>query len=301
MAKTDTKTEVKTNAVDLADPKTGELTVQQTGQLAAQEAEIDFSEDAGRGLEGTTRDDFAIPFVAILQGLSPQVVDGVEGARPGLIMDSVTQEFTEDIVFVPCAFERRFLEWAPRNKGGGFKGAHDPLEVESGRYGEEFIDSKGVKRLGVKVESKEQGTFYNELKDTRTHYVMILKEDGTFKPAVISFSSTQVKKSKRLLALIQGNQLRRADGTLYTPPSFAFSYNGFSVKEQNDQGSWFGWSIGKLGAVKSRELYEACKAFNKLIGEGAVKAQYEDPNTVDAAASGEQGGGAASGGREGAF
>lgn len=287
MAKITTQETVSASVGDV-DKTTGEIAKVVTHGTAVANVpdEIDFSADAGVGLEGTNKDDYAIPFLAILQGLSPAVVDGVEGARPGLIMNSVTMEFTEDVLVVPCAFQRRFLEWAPRNKGGGFKGEHLPIDVESGKVGEEYVDNTGTKRLGIKVEDKEKGTYWHDLKDTRSHYVLVVKEDGTFSPAVVSFASTQVKKSKRWLAMIQGVQERNAAGQLFQAPSFSRLYQLFSVKESNERGSWNGWSIGALGKVKSRELYDAAKAFNTMVLAGAVKVQHEDPNVVDAASEG---------------
>jgi len=289
MAKTQEATTPKTVA-EQADPKTGELAVKDsTGALSTEVGEIDFAADAGAGLEGTQKDDYAIPFLAILQGLSPQVVDGLEGARPGLIMDSIDLTFSDRVVVVPCAFARRFIEWAPRNKGGGFRGEHLPLDVESGKIGEEYVDTKsGMKRLGVKVTDKDGATYFNELKDTRSHYVLLVKPDGTFKPCVISFSSTQVKKSKRWLALISGTQLRNAAGAIYTPPSYAMMYEMSAVKEQNDQGSWFGWSMGKLGAVRQRDMYDAAKAFNALVTSGQVKTSYEQEGDVVSEAGGSE-------------
>lgn len=269
-------TKTPETAAAAADPKTGELSVQQRNALALQEEEIDFSGEAGVGLENAAKDDFAIPFLAILQGLSPAVVDGKPGAAVGKIMNSVTEEITDDVVVVPCGFKRAFIEWAPRNKGGGYRGEHSPLDVESGKVGQKFTDDKGVERIGVKITNPDGGTQWNTLRDTRTHYVLVVKEDGTFAPAVISFAGTQNKKSKRWLSLIQGVQDRAPNGALFTPPSFSRSYHLFSVKESNDQGAWAGWSIASMGKVKSRELYEAAKAFNKLVMAGEVKVQHDE-------------------------
>ncbi len=47
-----------------------------------------FEADAGMGMEGTTVESFAIPFLLVLQSLSPQVDEAggtaIEGARPGM-------------------------------------------------------------------------------------------------------------------------------------------------------------------------------------------------------------------------
>ena len=284
MAKADTKT-APTSAAALSDQATGELSVQARNALALQEEEIDFSGDAGAGLEDTNKDDYAIPMLVLLQGLSPAVVDGKEGCRPGLVFNTITEAATEDVVVIPVAYQRRFLEWAPRSAGGGFRGEHMPLDIEAGKVGEEYIDEKGTKRLGVMrdiVKDGQKSQQRNQLKDTRSFFVLIVKEDGTFSPAMVPFSSTQIKKAKRWLSLINDVKERNKDGVLFSPPMFSRMYQLFSVKESNDQGTWFGWSIGSLGKVKSRELYEAAKAFNKQVTAGEVQVRHDDLQEADA-------------------
>ena len=93
-----------------------------------------FEEDAGGGLENLTAEDLTIPRLKILQALNPEVNkrDGkyVEGAAAGDILNTVTKElFTEDsgCVAIPVAYKRMFLEWTPRESGGGLVQQHlDP-------------------------------------------------------------------------------------------------------------------------------------------------------------------------------
>ena len=51
---------------------------------------IDFYADSGLGLENVDAQSVAIPFITVLQGLSPQI-ETVEGAKPGLIINTVLQ------------------------------------------------------------------------------------------------------------------------------------------------------------------------------------------------------------------
>ena len=85
---------------------------------------MDFAADAGAGMEGADADSYAIPFLLVLQPMSPQVVDGiVAGAKPGIYLNSVTNEvYGETGFFVPVAFKRNFIRWGARETGGGFKG-----------------------------------------------------------------------------------------------------------------------------------------------------------------------------------
>ena len=63
---------------------------------------IDYSADAGAGLEGADKDSYAIPFLLALQPLSPQVVDKtVAGAEAGMLMNSVSLELRKEAFFIP--------------------------------------------------------------------------------------------------------------------------------------------------------------------------------------------------------
>ena len=95
-----------------------------------------FENDADQGFEDTTADDFAIPFLSILQKLSPVCDEDdpkfTKGARPGQVMNTVTEqrfsarlEEQESILVIPCAYLRQFIEWKKREDGGGFVGIHD--------------------------------------------------------------------------------------------------------------------------------------------------------------------------------
>ena len=72
----------------------------------------------GTVLEETTTEDFAIPFVRVLQNGSPQVNkqkgEYVEGAEPGKLYNTVTNglyDGTKGILVVPCAYVKKFIEW----------------------------------------------------------------------------------------------------------------------------------------------------------------------------------------------
>ena len=64
---------------------------------------IDFAADAGMGLENMTSQDMAIPFFNVLQKLSPQC-DTVEGAKAGMIFNTVTEQSYKEIIVMFCIF-----------------------------------------------------------------------------------------------------------------------------------------------------------------------------------------------------
>jgi hypothetical protein len=218
---------------------------------------IDFFADTGKGLEGADKDSYALPFLAILQGLSPQI-ETVDGAKPGLFINTITNDLSSSVNVIPVAFQRRYLEWKPRESGGGFCGSRDVVSVETDTSISK--DSKG------QLINKEG----NILKDTRMHYVLIVNDDGGFSPALISMSSTQVKKSKRWLSMIQNVQMKDGQGKVFNPPSFSHIYKLTSLKDQNDKGTWYGYEIHSGQPVTDSVLYKAAKDFHSQVLAGTV-------------------------------
>ena len=129
-------------------------------------AGIDFQGDVGGGMEGTDKDSFAIPFLSVIQKMSPEVDEAdpkfIESARPGMFSNSVTTELFDGkkgVIFIPCAFHRRFLRWAPRDSGGGFKGDLSPEEAT-----ELEMNGTVVQETGRLYFVDEDGNFHEKKK-----------------------------------------------------------------------------------------------------------------------------------------
>lgn len=238
---------------------------------------LDYDDDAGSGFEQADKDAYAIPFLSVLQSGSPQVKksDGayIKGAEEGFLFNSVTQEIVPGEVgvkVIPCYYTRRFVRWGAREAGGGFKAEYTPDDpiistvknIEGRSY---FADERG------EVNPKT----CDILVDTRNHYVMVVRDDGSFNPAVVSMTSSQLKKSRQWMSKMDGLKFTGKDGQVKTKPMFSHIYTLSTVPESNDAGSWFGYKITlgeEVGSV-SPALYAAAKAFQKSITAGEVKVQ----------------------------
>jgi hypothetical protein len=230
---------------------------------------IDFANDAGSGLEGADKDSFAIPFVRVLQGLSP-ALEEIEGAKPGHFFNTVTKELWSDgVSVIPVSFQRRFLKWLPRSAGGGFKGEMSVGEFTAlGAAGSLGEDERGLPMHDGCV-----------LRDTRTHFVLVVREDGSYTPAIIALSGTQIKKSKLWLSMINELKMRDKAGVPFTPASYAAVYRLTTKKEQNDQGTWHGVNVVMERTINpadagDAELYMAAREFHKQVSAGAVKVDH---------------------------
>lgn len=251
----------------------------------------DFGQDAGAGFEDTTQDDYAIPMLVLLQGLSPQVKeDGVEGAKPGMLMNSVTNDLypgKEGVVFVPSHRQHVYIEWVPRGEGGGFVGMHD-------------ADSPVV--LKAKSASKEFGQYYtdsgNQLKETFLLYGIIVdpESDSPDCAAVISFTSTKIKGYKKMMSTMRQLMVPGPGGKRINPPMFANQLLIKSKNEKNSKGDFYNFDIGfRNGSAKEslllpqdgrpHPLMMAAKDFAEVVKSGDAKVDHSAETSVDAGSS----------------
>ena len=215
--------------------------------------------------------DTAIPYISILQTSSPQVnpskAEHLESAKAGQLFNTVTQETFDTLKVIPVFYHLKYVEWKPREQGGGFINSHD---ADSGIIGQTKRDPMNGKM------TLPNG---NHIVQTAYHYVLMLDANGGYQNAVISMSSSQLKKSRRWNSLMLSQKIKGPSG-MFTPPTYAFTYQLSSVSESNDRGSWFGFSVEKVSQVTDASIYGESKAFAKSASSGAVDAKPAPPKLV---------------------
>lgn len=232
-------------------------------------------EDAGAGQEGMSKDDMMIPRLTILQQMSPQVNkrDGayVEGAEPGFILDNVANmaiDGEKGITVVPISYRRAHIEW--KADRGGLVADHGPdsacLEncTRGGRG--EYLTDEG-----------------NEIVPTGEYFVFIVDENG-YTPALLSMAKSQLKKARQWNSMMNRLMIQVGDKKV-NPAMFWTSYQLTTVPEENDQGSWFGWSIkmnhdAQSGGIianhpMGKDIYLAARDFKSQVAAGEVKVSAE--------------------------
>lgn len=237
--------------------------------------------DFGAGFEGADKDSYAIPFLQILQKMSPMVDEDspkyVEGAKAGMIYNTVTQKFYDvretPLHIVPCSYKRSFIKWGPRDAGGGFKGEVTPEEMDQiiARGEVELVDGRYlVKDEKGEVDAKKSDYF----SDTRSHYVIAIDpETGEQGAAILSLASSQIKASKMLLTSLQQKKVQVGD-VKRTPPTFANMVKLSTTAQSNDKGNWAGVKFELDGLVADPALYTAAKEFYTAVNAGEAKADY---------------------------
>ena len=229
----------------------------------------DILEFAGEGAAYDSSE-MQIPFVRILQAMSPQLkkreAEYIEGSEQGDVFNTVTKQYwtgEEGVTVVPCFQTTKYLEFTPREQGGGFRGeiaATDPVLTKAERQGAKEILPNG-----------------NELVKSDQHYCLIVDEDGAFQPVVVDMKSSQLKVSRRWKTQIAMQKVKHPKtDQLVTPPLFGTQWKFTTVEESNDQGTWFNYAIEKIGLLENRELLLEAKSFRDSVAAGEVKAAPED-------------------------
>ena len=82
-----------------------------------------FEADANQGAQNISQEDLALPFLKVLGQLSPEVNERdakhVKGAKPGKIINTVTNELFDEIKIIPCHYKRQYIEWQDRGTSTG--------------------------------------------------------------------------------------------------------------------------------------------------------------------------------------
>lgn len=218
----------------------------------------DFSSDAGMGFENVTQGDLSIPFLVILQDGSPQVkkthpdyaTQGIKGAMAGHIFNTLTKRIynpnieEDKVEFVPCFYQKLFVEWKSRDSGGGIVKSHP--------------DDRLLQNTKKNDKGQDVLPNGNILTTTAYFFGFLITPDGDHERCVIGLSSTQLKKARQWLSLATSIKFDGPNGK-FTPPLFAHRYGLSTVPENNEKGSWYGWRVELIGRLEAVPLIEEAR------------------------------------------
>tara|TARA_Y100000114_G_scaffold48408_2_gene44095 strand:- start:1658 stop:2458 length:801 start_codon:yes stop_codon:yes gene_type:complete len=225
----------------------------------------DLYASAGEGLENVGAEDMQIPFLRILQPLSPQLNKQdskyIKGASGGDLFNTVTGQFwdsEEGVSVIPCAYQMKYLEFQLRENGGGFMGELDPNSP----------DIRSTERNGA----NEMLPSGNELVRSAQFLVLAFGDDGIPQQMICDMKKTQMKIAKQWNTRRAGMKLVHPEKGLFTPPMWATVWKLTSVQESNDKGSWFNYQIaqGDVKEVSSDILVQARDLYNQFK-KGEIK------------------------------
>tara|TARA_Y100000114_G_scaffold22746_1_gene18474 strand:- start:10137 stop:10883 length:747 start_codon:yes stop_codon:yes gene_type:complete len=226
---------------------------------------------AGTGLENVTSDDLAIPFIRVLQAMSPQVnkraPEYVEGAEVGMLYNTVTNAIYDGekgVKIIPCSYNKRYLEWIPREKGGGLVTADHDADIVR------------------QCKKSDQGVLYlengNTIDETAQFFILLLDEKDGPQQCVLSFSRSQLGVARKWNTILRMSKIQNSAGVSVPAPMFAFKYLLTTTELSNDKGTWFGFNVTQLEQITGSEKSIALQAKDFMVAAkaGDVKVKQED-------------------------
>ncbi|SVC20230.1 uncharacterized protein METZ01_LOCUS273084, partial [marine metagenome] len=210
----------------------------------------------------------------VLGQLSPEVntrdAKHVEGAQPGMIVNSVTNELydgVKGIQVLPVYYKRQQIEWQDRGESRGA-----PVNI--------YDAGDDIPQTTRDKSNKDRLANGNYLENTVSHFVVLLGKTPT--TALISMKATQLKISRKWNSMMMGIKMQGKNG-LFTPPTYSHIYKLKTVQQSNDKGTWFGWDVSKVGPITDKGIYEIAKGFSTNVAKGAVVAKHGESQPKDEA------------------
>lgn len=233
----------------------------------------DYGTDAGAGFENQTMADLVLPFLGLIQALSPKVTNkvgdgGLEGAKTGMLHNSVTDELFEGdagVEFIPASTKHLFVEWVPRKQGGGFVGIHQP-EDEAVQKAVAGSSKFGKYSTAYAEDGKPTG---NDMVETFYVYGVLVTSEGV-QPCVMTFKSTAISVYKRWNTKVQMFCKDKI-------PLFANRVRVSSVSQTNSEGTFCNYVLAPFeGDMASSllppddERFTSAKEVKKMMDEGTA-------------------------------
>lgn len=229
---------------------------------------------AGKGLS-TDASDNLVPLVYILQPLSPQVLkkneNYIEGAEPGQIwLKNSEDPFHDMITFQPCFFEKYWVEWIPRTKGGGFVARYE--FDERPQAAALFKDPERPRAIRWRMPSG------NDLVETRSYSGFIILENGVALPYSIPLASTGHTVGKDIMFRLNNRRLDNGS----KPPIWSNQITLRTKMRSNNAGEWYVFDIDSIDWVEDEEQYDLGQSLNSAFEQGEKRAETPMSNDIPA-------------------
>jgi hypothetical protein len=242
-------------------------------------AKLYAAESGQDGTENISREDTALPFLKILQALSPQVIrskpEYIKGAEAGMFFNSLTGEvfeFGQAVEVIRVYFNKKYIEWKP-NQGGLVR--ISATEEEAKRHQQPLTGNEEVDTY---------------ILETHEFYLLVKGKYG-WAPAVFPLSKSKLPFSRKWNGIIMNLKFGEFTDEIAkqlppdgAPKSYGVVFSIGADSKAGKKGDYFIPSLkGKRLATRS-ELALATE-FKELIEKGAAKVDYsrsDDAGDVDA-------------------
>ena len=91
--------------------------------------------------------------------------------------------------------------------------------------------------------------------------------------------STSLKASRKWNSIISTRRKQKADGSMFIPPRFLYTYKLGTYMESGRKGDYFVWDMKLDEELSDLNLYNEAKAFAMSVEQNNVDVKYEQETT----------------------
>ena len=233
----------------------------------------------GTGLESVGTEDYALPFLRVIQSGSPQLKKSdpnkyIEGAEEGMLINTLTNQCykgEEGVAVIPCAYTKKYIEWVPINKGGGFVRDDHPSNILS-------QTQKNDNRQFILPNE-------NEIVETSQYFLILIENEESPEQILLSCTSTQLTFARRWNTMLRTAQVKNAAGTSVLAPMFSYIYRLKTAAQSNNFGTWHGLSVERERPTPlpiariAKDFMVAARAGEVEVKQEGALDEVEDENS----------------------
>jgi hypothetical protein len=213
------------------------------------------AEDTSGYYEGMDAGAYAIPFLVLLQALSPMCVKGtpayIPEAEPGMIFNTVTKKLSRAVHVTVLRRSHSLCRWTPRDLGGGFISEEEADVSNIAAFNKIIPDDK--KRRIIIADGKKI-----EITEHRNFWVAVLGDHNTIEPALVSMTKSNLgsARSWNTNIDIESAKVEVQHPGAATKARVPVLHSGIwelSTQQKTKEGNtWFVWSVKFLGLHSDR-------------------------------------------------
>jgi len=217
-----------------------------------------------KGNEYVGKGDIVVPRLKLLQDGNSELDSNdpsfIEGAKAGMMCNSVTQELYGDAVyFVPVSFYNAHLVWVGKIGDSGPRG-----------FRGEYMSREEAEASILQLPENERDRA--EIHETPTHVLIVLKDDGALDTVAVPMPGTKAKTSRALNSRVLSTGMDR----------WAGKYVLGSVKTSNEKGRFYIFTLGGAGWA-TEDAYNRAKKWHADFSGKDITTDYraDDADSVD--------------------
>lgn len=228
---------------------------------------------AGKGFENLEREDLILPRLALLQPLSPEVVEG--GNKAGTLhLPLANRNFGGTITVTPVLHFRSRVKWFPKDDGGGQDCASNDAKVprDPNKYSATCSacpHHEWTKNAKTGKDAGPSCTLYE-------NFIVLINDE--LEPVIVPMGVTKAKVARKFFSMMA---LKGGD-------MFDNSYKLGTVQEKNDKGqSYFNYVVTDIAKrtdekrkAKCNQLWESLQTANIVVDHEQEPGTAESPEPV---------------------